>query len=944
VAAQFRVLGTVEADVDGRMVDLGHVRQRSVLAVLLVEANATVSVEQLADRVWGDLPPRRVAATIYSYVSRLRRSLAGIEGVDIARRPGGYVFTVDPMAVDLHRFRRLVADARKAEPAVAVGLLDQALGLWHGMPFAGLDAPWLGRVRENALNERFAAELDRNDIALERGDHARLLADLGRRTAAHPFDERLAGQLMLALYRSGRQADALDHYERVRGRLSEELGVDPSPALQRLRSQLLSGDPVLAVAGGDGSPNRTPGGGRTDEAPTVREAPRWLTVPRQLPAPPSSFTGRSDQISELDTAMAPQSRGDSAAAIAAIGGSGGMGKSWLALCWAYRNMDRFPDGQLYLNLRGFDPADEPLAPEVALGNLLEALGVPASAVPSRLDAQGALFRSLTAGRRMLVLLDNARDSSQVVPLLPGGPSCAVLVTSRQTLTGLVTAHGARPVALDVLSDAEAYELLLSHLGTHRLAAEPEAVAALIDHCGGLPLALGIVAARAATRPEAPLSLLADELRSAATRLDALNAGEVAVNLRSVLSCSVVALGGQAARVCVLLGLAPGPDIGLPAVASLVAAPIARTRAWLAEVLYAHLSQEAAPNRYRMHDLVRLYLSERARSVAEYDEATNRVLDHYLHTAHAADNAIRAGSDPIPLTPARPGVVAEPITDHSRALDWFTAEHDVLVAAVEQAAAHGFDSHAWQLAQACQTFLSRREHWHDLLRTQRTAVGAAQRLADPLAQTYAHRGLGNAYIGLGRYEQAHAQLELALEFAAAVDEPVCLAHAHRGLGRLFAKQGRFDAALPHDERALEIYGRAANPFGQAAALNALGWHLTHLGESQAAVTRCSQALALYEKLGDRHGQALTWDSLGYARFRLGEHRAAVACYERAVEIFRELDHRKLMGASLVELGDVLHAAEDALAARGVWEEALRVYAELRDPAADGVRERLRRVVS
>jgi DNA-binding SARP family transcriptional activator len=922
VTVEFRVLGAIEAEAGGEPVDLGHVRQRSVLAVLLVEANVPVSAEALADRIWGSRVPQRGPATVYSYLSRLRRSLAHLDGVELVRRSGGYVLNVDPIAVDLHRFRRLVAAARATDGERALALFDEALGLWRGEPFAGLDTVWLDRQRETALSERLAAELDRSDLALACGRHTELLIELRARAQAHPLDERVAGQLMIALYRSGRQAEALDRYDAVRRQLAEELGTDPGALLRSIHRQILTADPAIAIG--------------HQRSPAIESGPTWLTVPRQLPAPPSTFTGRSDQLAELDRAMAPTPEQSTTVVISAIGGSGGVGKTWLALHWAHRNIERFPDGQLYVNLRGFDPAGSPLLPESAVRTFLDALGVPATAVPATLDAQTALYRSLTAGKRILIVLDNARDSTQVVPLLPGSPTCTVLITSRNTLPALVTAHGARPIVVDVLTEVEARQLLTRQLGAERMAAEPEAVDALIRHCAGLPLALGIIAARATLAPALPLTELAGQLRDTTTRLDALDAGELTANLRAVLSSSRDALGDDAAQLFALLGLAPGPDIGLPAVASLAAKPIGTVRALLNELGNAHLVQSTTPDRYRMHDLVHRYAFEQARSP---HEATRRVLEHYLHSADIANALLGPGRGSISLPPPQPGVVPARLGDHTAALAWFTAERTVLVRAVEHAAAQGFDQHAWQIAWCATMFLSRREHWHDLLVIQRLALAAAQRLADPLALTHAHRGLGSAYVGLGEYEQAYAHLSPALDFAIVVGDPVWQAQAHRGLGRLHAKQARFQEALPHDERALELFRQAGNRVGQANALNAVGWHLAHLGQHRRAVTCCRQALALYEQMGDRHGQALTWDSLGFARHGLGQHRDSAGCYRRAVDLLRDLGHRSLQAGSLVDLGQALLVSGDHEGGVAAWQEALGIFEDLGDPAAGQVRARL-----
>jgi DNA-binding SARP family transcriptional activator/tetratricopeptide (TPR) repeat protein len=826
---EFRLLGDVEAGVDGRSVSVGHARQRCVLAALLMEANRVLPVDQLLDRAWGEHLPQRARGTLRSYLSRLRQILPAPE-VDISRRPGGYLLTVDQMAVDLHQFEHLVGQARTANgDEVAVELLNRALELWRGEAFAGLDTPWLNTAREALERRRTAAVLDRFDLGLRCGYHGALLSDLFASAVENPLDERRAGQLMLALYRSGRQADALEAYRRIRLRLADELGADPGPALRLLHHQILTADSTLAppprvvVAG-----NRGPGN---------------VPVPRQLPAPPRSFVGRGPELAELNKLMDEHPGGGATMLIWAIGGAGGIGKTWLGLRWAHDNLEQFPDGQLYIDMRGFDPTSEPLSPGVALRGFLDALGVPAPAVPVDPDAQVGLYRSLVAGKRMLVLLDNVRETSQVAPLLPGAPTCTVLITSRRQLAGLVTAHGARPMALNVLTGAEAHQLLVGKLGADRVAAEPEAVRALLRWCAGLPLALGIVATRAAIRAEVPLAELADALREASTRLDALDAGELAVNLRAVLACSCHALSPEAAQLFGLLGLVPGADIGAAAAVSLSGLPAARVRVLLRELTAAHLLQEDGAGRYRMHDLVRLYAVDHAHSTHSEDErraAVRRALGHYLHTAHAANALLQPHPDPIKLVAVEPAVQPESIADYQQAMAWFDAEHAVLLAAVAHAAATGFDRHAWQLARAMAAYLDRRGHWHDLAVTQRLALDAAQRAADPIGMARAHAYHGRADSLLGLYPAAAQHFRLALEIFGQLGDPVGQAHAHLDLVRVYERQGRHRAALRHAHQALARYRAKGHRSGQAGALNAVGWLHVRLGEHRSATRTTTMA--------------------------------------------------------------------------------------------------------
>jgi tetratricopeptide (TPR) repeat protein len=591
-----------------------------------------------------------------------------------------------------------------------------------------------------------------------------------------------------------------------------------------------------------------------------------------------------------------------------------------------------------VNLRGFDPVAEPVAPAVAVRGFLDALGVAPAAIPPDPAGQAALYRSLIADRRMLLVLDNARDSAQVTSLLPGTATSTVLVTSRHQLTGLITEHGAQPLPLGVLSDAEARQLLTGHLGTGRAAAEPDAATALLRHCAGLPLALGVVAARAALRPDLPLAAPAAELTEAATRLDALDGGELAVSLRTVLSCSTRALPPQAARMFGLLGLAPGPDIGLPAAASLAALPPASTRLLLGQLTAAHLLDEPRPGRYHMHDLVRLFAAEQA-GAGERHAALGRVLDHYLHTAYAADRLLAPHRDPIIPAPAATGVTPQEPAGHDAAMGWFAAEHAVLLAAVERADDAGFDTHVWQLAWVLTTYFDWRGHWHDRAAAYTAALHAAGRLADRSAQAHAHRGVALAYTWLRRYHHARTHLERALDIFGQLDDLAGQAHTHRSLARVFAQQGQHRQALPHDQQALTLYQAAGHRTGQATALNAIGWHHAHLGNHQQALTYCQQALALHQHIGDRHGTAATWDSLGYIHHHLGHHQQATTCYQQALDLFRDLDDRYYQAEAATNLGDIHHAAGDTGTAHRHWRHALTILDELGHPKAEQVRARL-----
>ena len=901
MGTRFRLLGTIEARVDGRVLDVGHLRQWCVLAALLLDANATVTVDELVDRVWGERPPQRSKETLYGYLSRLRAALSPGQDVHITRRPTGYVLTVDPDAVDVHRFHRLVSQARAtADGEAALSLYAEALDLWRGEPFAVLDTPWLNGQRAALDRARLGAALDRNDLALRHGGYANLLDEIGSAAAAYPLDERIVGQLMLALYRAGRPGEALACFRGLRARLAEELGIEPGKELAALHQRMLRADPDLR--------------------PSTADRP-GVPVPRQVPAPPWTFTGRAAELAELG----------GPARLCVIIGPGGVGKSWLAQRFAYEQRDRYPDGQLYADLRGFDPAGPPVPAAIAVRGFLDALGVPPEAVPADLDSQTALYRSLVADKRLLIVLDNARDSAHAAPLLPGAPGATVVVTSRHQLTGLVTAHGARPLVLGLLPDGEARRLLAAGVGERRVAAEPEAADAVLRHCGGLPLALGIVAARAAVHPNLPLAALASELDEAATRLDALDAGELAVNLRAVLSSSIESLSPPAAQLFALLGLVPGPEFGLAAAASLAGEPVPATRVLLRQLVAAHLAAEPEPGRYRMHDLLRLYAAERA---GEQSAARRRLLDHYLHSAYAANRRIAPLRAPITLASSDAGVSVTTVDDHHRAMAWFTTELSDLLASVRLAADAGENRHAWQLAWSLATYLDRYAHWDDQAVVHTVALAAAERTGDPCALAYALRGLASALIWLGRYADARVLLQRAL----LLDCPSELAYTYRIMGRSHAREGAPHLALPYDEQALRLYEAAGDRCGQATVLNAIGWHHAHLGEYERALPFCTQALALCQELGDQSGAASTWDSLGYIHQQLRSYAEAVACYERAVGLFEALGERYEQADSMVSLGDAYVLADRAGQADATWRRAATMLEDLGVPTAQ-VRARL-----
>jgi DNA-binding SARP family transcriptional activator len=920
---QVELLGPLRVWLDGEPVELPAGRLPALLAVLAISPGQAVSVDRLATALWGEELSVDARANLQTNVRRLRR-LLGAELV--ATRAGGYALQVEPDRVDAVRFVRLLDQAATApDRATERDRLVEALALWRGTPFDGVRSDWLERTQATRLQERYLAGLERRiDLDLADGSPAGLAAELGELTGHHPLRESLWARLLVALARSGRPAEALERYQAIRVRLTEELGADPGPELQRIHADLLAG--------------------RAPTLPGEAAPPAVRVVPRQLPAGTDAFTGREAALRKLDALL---DRQDGPArrpvTICAIVGTAGIGKTTLAVHWAHRVADRFPDGQLSLNLRGFDPSGSPVEPAEAVRAFLDALQVPPRAVPATLEAQAGLYRSLLAGRRMLVLLDNARDADQVVPLLPGAPGCLVLVTSRNQLPGLVAAGGAHPLTLDLLSRDEAVELLARRLGHDRLAAEPEATGELVARCAGLPLALAIVAARAASRSSFPLAALAAQLREAREGLDGFDGGDTATDARAVFSWSYRRLGAAAARLFRLLGLHPGPDVAPAAAASLAAQPLERVRPALAELARVHLVVEHRPGRYALHDLLRAYARELAYAhdgAADRQAATRRVLDHYLHSAHAADQWLYRHGEPIELAPPDPGVTAERLGGQDQALAWFTAEHQVLLAAIEQAGRDGLHRHACQLAWTLFVFLHRQGHWHDRVVTQHAALDAARWLGDRGAQARAHRYLGSADADLGRYDDAHRHLGRALELSRQAGDTAGEAWTHSYRDLVYGQQGRDAEALDAAERALELFERCGDRVGQAVALTDVGWYRGRLGDHQGALADCTRALRLHRQLDNRAYQAHTWSCLGDIRQHLGDRPRAIDSYRAALELFRELGDRYGEASALANLGELHQAAGNPGAARQAREQAQAILGEL-DPAAAGqLRARLR----
>ena len=938
---RFGLLGTLVVRDGATDVPVSAPRQRVLLASLLLGAGRVVGVDELAEVLWEGQPPAGARGAIHSAVQRLRVTLGPSGAGLVETRAPGYLMRVDDGDFDVREFSALAARGQAAAAAgtwaEAADLLREALKRWRGEPLADVPSQLLRDREAPAIKDQWLQALvTRIEADLHLGRPGEVLAELRQLVTAHPLQEQFHAQLMLSLYRSGRQADALAAYQDVRRILADELGVDPGPELRRLHQRILAADSELLAA--ETEPTGTVSAG----AAPAPLGPAALVVPRQLPTVTRHFTGRAEALKALGALADEAAETSQATVISVIDGTAGIGKTTLALYFAHQVAEQFPDGQLYVNLRGFDPAGPPVTPVEAIRLFLDALAVPSAGIPAGLDAQSALYRSLLVGRRMLVLLDNARDVDQVRPLLPASPGCLVIVTSRSQLASLVAAEGAAPLTLDVLTDAEAQELLSRSLGAGRVARDPGAAVALIQLCARLPLALSVAAARTASQPGLSLTALTAGLRDTGSRLDALDAGHATANVRAVFSWSYQQLDPPAARLFRLLGLHAGPDISAAAAASMAGLPLSAGRRVLGGLTRAHLLAEHVPGRFSCHDLLRAYaaeLTQSADSEAERRDATGRMLDHYLHTAHAAALQLRAFTSPPALPALPPGVEPERIGDAAQALAWFEAERRVLMAAAERAHQDGFDTHAWQLAWALSDFLDMRGRWHDWAAIEQIALAATERLGDRGAQAAAHQRFGYASGRIGRYQDAHAHLGRALGIHRERGDHVGQAYVHNSLAITLSYQGRQGEALDHARQSLQSYTAAGDRPGQAQALNSVGWLSAVTGDHQQAVSHCERSLDLFRDLGSQEGEAAALDSLGYAHQQAGHYAEATACYQRAFELHRAAGSRWGAGDTLGHLGDTSLAAGKPEEARAFWEEALAILDDLHAAEADQIRAKL-----
>jgi DNA-binding SARP family transcriptional activator len=924
-AALFRILGPVEVWTGQEWANIGAPKQRSVLATLLLRPGQPVSTDALIDQVWPDKPPARAANLVSVYVHHLRRLIGDADGRILVTRAPGYQVVLGAGALDADQFARLVSTGRRmlaeGEPGRAVDLLDEAIGLWRGRVLADVAATPLVAAETDRLEESRVEALELHAVAsLACGRSAEVVPEVRRLLADYPLREKLWALLIRALYGAGRQAEALEVYEQARNRISDELGVDPGAELRQLYHQILEADDeqyVTPLAAADPGP-----------------VPAPAQAPAQLPAAIRDFTGRSGQVEQLQEMLAGADVEDSPGAVRVVlvVGSGGLGKTALAVHAAHQLASRFPDGQLYANLLG---ATQPVAAAEVLARFLRDLGMDGHRIPLGEEERAAHFRTRLAGKRVLIVLDDARDATQVAPLLPGSASCSVLVTARGTLPELV---GSKVIDLDVLPRREARELFGVVAGEERAAAEPAATETVLRACAGLPLAIRIAGARLARRGGGTVRALADRLSDERRRLDTLRMGNLAV--RASFEVSFTSLPGPAApggldpaRAFRLLGLWTGTSIGLPAAVGLLGEPEDAAADALLVLVDAHLLESPAPEQYRFHDLLRVYAADRALTEeAEADRrgAITRVLAWYLHSVEAAARVISRQRRQVPLGPVPLALRPLAFATLEEALAWCDQERAELMAATRLAAESGLHELAWKLPAAAMVYYSRRSHWTDWVAAHEIGLASARAVGDQLAEAWMLNNLGMAY-GVQRMEESVTYLEQALALSRELGNGPAEAQAATNVANAYFRLGNYAEAQLAAERSIDIERKMGNRFGEGIALGVLGGACRELGQSGAAVEYLQQALAISRELGERDFEAETLTDLGEVYLGLGQVADATSCLEDSLAIRESIGDRHGQAATLQRLGQACWRAGKAGKARALLAQAIALYDDLRDHA-------------
>lgn len=883
------ILGPLKVTRDGVALTLSKGRTAVLCAVLALTPGETVGVDVLAGRIWGEELPQSVRSSLQNLVVRLRRSVG--PGA-IATVTGGYRLDIDPDHVDLMRFRGLVTQAADAdEPGKARTLLSEALRLWRGEPLVDLRSEALAReVLPSLIEERLAAQQRRIGLDLAAGDYGRVIVELQELTRQYPLRESLWYQLIAAMAGAGRPAEAIQVYHHVRMQLAEELGVGPSPDLQEMYQRLLRMDDSAAVAE-EHSPSASGAGGQGDDHRAARN---------ELPGDIPDFAGRRAELRQLFDALPHGLAHADAVSVSVIDGMAGIGKTALAVHAAHRLADHYPDGRLFLDLHGYTPGREPVSPAAALEALLRSVGVPAELIPDAQDERAALWRAQISGRRVLIVLDNAATSAQVRPLLPGGRDCLTLITSRRRLTDLETAH---TLSLDVLPSSDATALFAGLVGDARAAAEPDAVADVVNLCGHLPLAIRIAGGRLRSRPSWTVGYLSRRLREGRAQLEELAAGDRSVIVAFTLSYEQLTADQQ--RLFRLLGLFPGTDFDAYLAAAAADIGLSHAGRLLEDLVDVHLLEQSAPGRYRFHDLVRHYGSRTANRIepeASQRAAVGRILDYYLYVASRAGGHIDPAYRPIAGPLADPPGDAPAIRDQAEALAWCQMEYANLIGAVTYAADHDWPEHAWRLPHALWRFFYRHHYIQDWIATHQLALIAAGRLHNTYAQAETLKALGIACWRVGRHVDADDYLRQAIALFGKAGDRYGEADSLNFLGYVCERLGRYDEAIEDSEQALAYFRTAGDRAGQARSLNNLGVVYRRLGRYNEAVDYYQQAIGHSRDIGDRWSEAGSLNNLGVVLEQLSRYGEAIRHYDEALAYFSEVGSRWSEARILNNLGN------------------------------------------
>jgi len=942
---RFRLLGPLEVRAGEDWQGIGAPKWRSVLAALLINGGQIVPADVLINEVWGDAPPAKAANLVSIYVLRLRRLLGDTDSTVLVTRAPGYQLRLAPADTDVQAFEAMVRDGRRAyaagDPEGAAGQLAEALALWRGSPLADVpptplveaEAERLAELRLDAAELRIAAEL-------ACGSYAQVIPELRRLLADHPLREGLWLLLMRALDGAGRHAEALDAYGQARSVIADELGVDPGAELRRLYADLLAKDDLLASDGGDAPGSilagAVPAGpGPPEPALALAEASvlRPVPAPAQLPADVADFTGRDDQVKHLcDLLSSAVANGDSGAVrIALVAGSGGLGKTSLAVHAAHRVRATFPDGQLYVDLLGATP--HPVAAADVLARFLRDLGVDGRAIPVDEDERAARYRTILAGRQILVVLDNARDAAQVRPLLPGTASCAVLITTRSRMPDLAST---RLVDLNVLDDDEALALFARVVGDERAAAEPEATAELLLACAGLPLAIRICAARLATRSGWTIQAMANRLRDTHRRLDELRVGDLAVRASFQVSFASLPASAQPGGIAPadafrLLGLWQGPSISPLAAAALFGTAEDPAADALEALVDAHLLESTAPDRYKFHDLLRVYSSERAvadLSRPDRDAAVGRVLEWYMRTADAAAEVVSPYTYHMPLQPGGADLPPLGFTGADDALSWYDSERANLVAATRQASSSDLHEIAWRLPAPLFWVFHNRDNWVDLVTTHRIALASARQIGNRQGEAWVLNNLGEALVFTGNVEGI-GLLEQALAIRREIGDRRGEAQAANNLADAYQRFGRADEALSLLRRALDLNRQVGDRYGEGVALVNLGDRLLDLERADQAIDCLQQARRTFAEIEypDGSGYALHW--LGRCSAFLGHDAEALDYFQQALASHQAAGNRPRQAVTLRFLGRIQARNDLAAEARESWARSAAIFDDLGD---------------